>query len=77
MCSHREEAYADIPLRHRLTNSEQAQDRCILLPLYPQMTPKDQQRVAAAFTSCRNCRPHANGRATFACGTTGATDVGI
>ena len=35
MCSHREPAYADMPLRQPLPHSEQAQDHCILLPLYP------------------------------------------
>ena len=37
MCSHREEAYGNLPLRHPLPHSERAQDRCILLPLYEQM----------------------------------------
>ena len=38
MCSHREEAYRSLPLRQPLPESEQAQDSCVLLPLYPQMT---------------------------------------
>jgi dTDP-4-amino-4,6-dideoxygalactose transaminase len=49
MCSHREPAYRDRPLRHDLTHSEQAQDRCVLLPLYPQMTDEEQERVAVAL----------------------------
>jgi perosamine synthetase len=49
MCSHREPAYADAPLRYSLAESERAQDRCILLPLYAQMPPKEQHRVAAAL----------------------------
>ena len=49
MCSHREQAYADLPPRHPLVQSEQAQDRCILIPLYPQMTDSDQRRVVAAI----------------------------
>lgn len=49
MCSHREEAYAGVPLRQPLPRSEEAQDRCILLPLFPQMTPEDQGRVASAM----------------------------
>lgn len=49
MCSHREEAYAGAPLRHPLPQSELAQDGCVLLPLYPQMTLEDQRRVALAM----------------------------
>jgi perosamine synthetase len=49
MCSHREEAYRDLPLRHRLTHSERAQDQCVLLPLYSQMGPADQELVASAL----------------------------
>jgi len=33
----------------RLVQSEQAQDHCILLPLYQQMTEVDQDRVVAAL----------------------------
>lgn len=49
MCSHREAACADLPLRHRLGGSEQAQDRAIILPLYPQMTDAEQDRVVASL----------------------------
>ncbi len=49
MCSHRERAYADIPVRRPLPHSEQAQDRCILLPLYPSMREDEQQAVALAL----------------------------
>jgi perosamine synthetase len=38
MCAHLEPAYADQELRLPLPESEQARDRCILLPLFPQMT---------------------------------------
>ena len=41
MCSHREPAYRDSPLRWPLPNSEEAQDRCIVLPMFPQMTDED------------------------------------
>jgi len=44
MCSHREAVWA-LPQRHRLVQSERAQDECILLPLYAQMTDADQDRV--------------------------------
>lgn len=49
MCSHREPAYASLPRRFALPHSEAAQEHCLLLPLYPQMTPDDQQRVATAL----------------------------
>jgi len=49
MCSHREEAYRDLPISHPLPHSEAAQDHCILLPLFPQMTEEEQARVAAAL----------------------------
>lgn len=49
MCSHREAACADLPLRHSLTASEQAQDRAIILPLYPQMTDAEQDRVITSL----------------------------
>ncbi len=38
MCIHREKAYADLPSRFPLPESERAQDECIILPLFPQMT---------------------------------------
>ncbi len=49
MCSHREAAYAGAPLRFDLPQSESAQDRCIVLPLYPQMTADEQDRVASVL----------------------------
>jgi len=45
MCVHREPAYADVPCRWPLPESEKAQDHCILLPLYHQMTEQDQDYV--------------------------------
>lgn len=48
MCAHREAVYADTkhaPLPH----SEGCQDRTIILPLYPQMTDADIERVVAAL----------------------------
>ena len=38
MCSHREPAYSAAPLHAPLPNSELATDRCVILPLYSQMT---------------------------------------
>jgi dTDP-4-amino-4,6-dideoxygalactose transaminase len=51
MCAHLEEAYADIPLRRPLPHSEAARDRCILLPLFPDMTGDDVDRVAASLAA--------------------------
>jgi perosamine synthetase len=49
MCSHREPAYADLRLHRPLPHSETAQDRCLLLPLYVQMTTGDVNRVVDAL----------------------------
>ena len=49
MCAHREPAYRDLPLRHPLPVSELLQDRSIILPLYPELTEADQDRVIAAL----------------------------
>jgi dTDP-4-amino-4,6-dideoxygalactose transaminase len=46
MCSHREPAYADLPVPWPLPESERAQDHCIVLPLFHQMTDEDQAYVA-------------------------------
>ena len=51
MCSHREPAYGGLARTRSLIHSEQAQDRCILLPLYPQMTAEDQEHVVSALLS--------------------------
>ena len=40
----------------RCTHSERAQDRCILLPLYPEMTLAEQEQVAAALASACDSR---------------------
>jgi perosamine synthetase len=56
MCSHREEAYQEIDLRWPLAQSELAQDRCILIPLYPQMTHEEQDQVIFALRdACARC----------------------
>jgi dTDP-4-amino-4,6-dideoxygalactose transaminase len=49
MCIHREPAYAGIPCRFPLPHSEAAQEQCIILPLYAQMTPDEQECVAASL----------------------------
>src|SRR5207302_1784352 len=46
MCSHREPPYSDSKPRHDLRQSEIAQDRSILLPIYAQMTEDDLAHVA-------------------------------
>jgi perosamine synthetase len=57
MCSHREPAYAAEPLRMPLPHSEAAQDRCILLPLYSQMTGAEQEKVVAALKQAITAAP--------------------
>jgi dTDP-4-amino-4,6-dideoxygalactose transaminase len=54
MCAHREAPYAKSQ-RPPLPRSEEAQDRCILLPLYAQMTDEDQDMVVAALKAA--CTP--------------------
>jgi dTDP-4-amino-4,6-dideoxygalactose transaminase len=49
MCSHREAPYAAEADGRKLVESERAQDRAILLPIYAQMTEGDQEQVAAAL----------------------------
>jgi perosamine synthetase len=49
MCSHREAAYSSAPRRHSLGISEWAQDHCILLPLYAEMSDAEQLQVVAAL----------------------------
>ena len=50
MCSHLELAYAGRPQPHDLHHSEQAQQHCILLPLFPGMTLQQQQQVADSLS---------------------------
>ncbi len=55
MCAHREPAYREHPQVTPLPHSEDIQDRCILLPIYPGMTIDDQDRVVE--TLARVCSP--------------------
>ncbi|MDB6088775.1 MAG: Glutamine--scyllo-inositol transaminase [Gammaproteobacteria bacterium] len=56
MCSHREPPYADALVSGSLAKSEAAQDHGLILPLFPQMTPSDQERVAAELkAACTLC----------------------
>jgi dTDP-4-amino-4,6-dideoxygalactose transaminase len=50
MCAHREPAYAGAALRHPLPRSEEAQDCCLILPLYPQMTEDALERVSHSLS---------------------------
>ena len=56
MCSHREEAYANVEMRHSLSHSEHAQDHSVLLPLYPQMTAAEQHQVVSALAAACGLR---------------------
>ena len=49
MCSHREPCYSGEKAHQDLRQSELAQDRSILLPIYTQMTEGDQVRIANAL----------------------------
>jgi dTDP-4-amino-4,6-dideoxygalactose transaminase len=49
MCSHREAVYSETPLRVPLPHSEAAQDQCLILPLFPQMTLAEQEQVATVL----------------------------
>jgi perosamine synthetase len=49
MCSHREEPYKDLKHPAPLTQSEAAQDHCVIMPLYIQMTDADVERVATSL----------------------------
>jgi perosamine synthetase len=49
MCVHLERAYEGFELRFPLPESERARDRCILLPLFHQMTDSDQWQVVSAL----------------------------
>lgn len=51
MCAHREAPYAGSEQRHDLHQSELAQNRSILLPIYAQMVEEEQVRVANALQS--------------------------
>jgi dTDP-4-amino-4,6-dideoxygalactose transaminase len=49
MCSHRERTYAASAQDSLLMRSQHAQDRCILLPIYPRMRATEQERVTFAL----------------------------
>ena len=47
MCAHREAPYRELARDRSLPESERAQDRTIILPLFPQLTENDQEYIAA------------------------------
>lgn len=49
MCAHLEPAYENIKISAPLFHSEQAQNKCILLPLFPDMSKEDQQHIASSL----------------------------
>jgi dTDP-4-amino-4,6-dideoxygalactose transaminase len=56
MCAHREQPYQR-PTAYHLPESERAQDRNIILPLYPQMTDDDQDYVCEVLAAaCKQGR---------------------
>jgi perosamine synthetase len=53
MCAHLEPACADLPLRFALPESEEARDRCILLPMHHDLSEEDLAYVAESLrTAC-------------------------
>jgi perosamine synthetase len=54
MCSHREEPYRNTKLPAPLPHSEAAQDHCIVLPLYGQMTDADVRKVTDTLRAAVN-----------------------
>jgi dTDP-4-amino-4,6-dideoxygalactose transaminase len=57
MCSHREAPYRREEQPYQLPESERAQDRNIILPLYPQMTEDEQDFVCEVLTAaCKQGR---------------------
>ena len=60
MCTHREPAYAALPLRFPLKVSEDIQDRTILIPLFAQITPQEQVLVSTALTAAAQSRDDAS-----------------
>jgi dTDP-4-amino-4,6-dideoxygalactose transaminase len=51
MCAHREAAYAVQPWRSSgsLSHSEEAQDRSVLLPLFPQLKQAEQEHIVSSL----------------------------
>ena len=56
MCAHREPAYSGFAKAGSLLESEKAQDQCMLIPLYPQMTEEEQDYVVAQISEVLTTR---------------------
>jgi dTDP-4-amino-4,6-dideoxygalactose transaminase len=54
MCVHREPAYVTAKRHVVLTESERAQDQCVILPLYHDMTKTEQERITKALWQAMN-----------------------
>ena len=64
MCAHREPAYADTHRTWALPESEAAQDNCIIIPLYAQLTEAEQDHVIEVLSdACGSVRRPAGSRA--------------
>ena len=64
MCAHREPAYADTHRTWALPESEAAQDNCIIIPLYAQLTEVEQDYVIEVLSdACGSVRRPAGSRA--------------
>jgi dTDP-4-amino-4,6-dideoxygalactose transaminase len=63
MCAHREPAYADTHRTWALPESEAAQDNCIIIPLYAQLTEAEQDHVIEVLSdACGSVRRPAGSR---------------
>jgi perosamine synthetase len=67
MCSHRELPYAGMTHHYPLIESERAQDGCIILPLYPQMTEEEQICVVEALRNVATSAPRPSHREPDRC----------
>jgi dTDP-4-amino-4,6-dideoxygalactose transaminase len=66
MCAHKEPAYSTQPWRssHSLSYSEEAQDRGLLLPLFPQLEEEEQEHIASSLGEVIACEYVASARMT-------------
>lgn len=57
MCAHRERPYCGTDKAHPLQESERAQDECLLLPIFAEITEAEQGAVADALRAALGVRP--------------------
>ena len=67
MCIHREPAYGNLSSGASLRNSEEAQDRCIILPMFPQMTDSQIVEVVNGLKKALEAQPRQVRRAVASC----------